>query len=128
MKHYKIPSECPICNNQLTVNGLYCNHCNTKLEGNFTTCKFCRLPQEQLDFLETFIKCRGNIKDVEKELNISYPTVRSRLDELIETLGYKVEHYVDASKIDERRSNILNKVEKGELSATEATLQLKKLK
>lgn len=87
---YKAPTRCPVCNKELTISRLSCDHCNTKLEGDFTTCKFCKLPVAQLDFIEVFIKCRGNIKDVEKELGISYPTVRNRLDEAIHALGYSV--------------------------------------
>lgn len=59
------------------------------IEGDFQPCEFCRLPEEDLDFAKVFIKCRGNIKDVEKELGISYPTVRGKLDSVIR-LGFEV--------------------------------------
>ncbi|MHB8126257.1 MAG: DUF2089 family protein [Desulfitobacteriaceae bacterium] len=88
---YKAPSRCPVCNEELSISQLTCGHCKTKLEGDFfTSCKFCKLPVEHMDFIEVFIKCRGNIKEVEKELGISYPTVRSRLDGAIHALGYSV--------------------------------------
>ena len=88
---YKAPGACPICGHELSVARLHCAFCSTNLEGDFASCKFCQLPNEQREFIEVFIKCRGNIKDVEKELGISYPTVRNRLDTAIEALGYRVE-------------------------------------
>ena len=83
---FKIPHQCPICEHEIKVTKLACTYCPTTMEGKFHTCKFCKLPADQLLFVETFLKCRGNIKEVEKELGISYPTVRSRLDSVIHTL------------------------------------------
>lgn len=123
---YKAPSRCPVCDNELTISKLSCTKCNTNLEGEFTSCKFCRLPAEQLEFIEVFIKNRGSIKDVEKELGISYPTVRSRLDGAIQALGYRVEK-VDAQEEKERRQEILAALEKGEITPQEATRQLRKI-
>ncbi len=123
---YKAPSQCPVCGHELVIKSLGCNHCKTILEGNFAPCKFCKLPPEQLEFVEVFIKNRGNIKDVEKELNISYPTVRNRLDGVIQALGYKVEHH-DSNEA-ERKQLILTELEKGEISPQEAAKRLRKLK
>jgi hypothetical protein len=125
---YKAPGQCPVCNHELIVTKLSCTNCSTKLEGEFTSCKFCRLPGEQREFIEVFIKCRGNIKDVEKELRISYPTVRNRLDAAIEALGYRVERdEVDLAGEKEERQGILDALERGEITPQEATKQLKKL-
>lgn len=104
---------------------LSCSHCRSVLEGEFVTCKFCRLPDEQRRFVEVFIKCRGSIKDVEKELGISYPTVRNRLDEVIAALGYRVEK-TGRQEEEERRREILTALEKGELTPQEAARRLKK--
>lgn len=128
MNHYKTPSNCPVCGDTLNISKLSCKKCNTKIEGDFVSCKFCQLPTEQLEFLEVFIQSRGSIKDMEKALSISYPTVRSKLDNLIETLGYKVEHTQAEKVLDENRDSILKAVEKGEMSVKEAALQLNKLK
>lgn len=128
MIRYKAPGQCPVCNHELNVTKLSCSNCGTKLEGEFAACKFCQLPAEQRDFIEVFIKCRGNIKDVEKELGISYPTVRNRLDAAIEALGYRVER--DAGELSaekEERQAILDSLERGEITPQEATKQLKKL-
>lgn len=123
---FKAPSRCPVCDHQLSISRLTCNHCQTKLEGEFTSCKFCKLPDEQVEFIEVFIKCRGNIKDVEKELGISYPTVRNRLDGIIQALGYSL----DKSEADEekklKRQEILSALEKGEISPQEASKLLRK--
>mgnify|MGYP000911698098 CR=1 FL=1 len=123
---YKAPGKCPVCGDELLVSRLTCNFCSTKLEGEFSTCKFCRLPAEQLKFIEVFIKCRGNIKDVEKELGISYPTVRNRLDAVIAALGYPVDTRVESDEITNKYRETLDALEKGEISATEAARRLKK--
>lgn len=125
---YKVPGICPVCGHELSVTRLSCTFCPTKLEGDFTSCKFCQLPNEQREFIEVFIKCRGNIKDVEKELGISYPTVRNRLDSAIEALGYRVEK--DDSEVDDekkQRQEILDALERGEISPPEAAKQLKRI-
>lgn len=123
---YKAPSRCPVCDSELTISRLTCDQCETKLEGNFTTSKFCKLPADQLEFVEVFVRCRGNIKDVEKELGISYPTVRGRLDGVIQALGYSTDREETPDQKDRRR-DILAAVESGELSPQEAAKQLKGL-
>ena len=128
---YRMLGQCPVCGQQLTVTRLSCEHCQTVIEGEFIPCKFCRLPAKQLEFIETFIKCRGSIKDVEKELNISYPTVRNRLDGVIRSLGYQVEHADEQSNQQENdgeRKLILSMLENGEIAPEEATKRLKELK
>ena len=92
------------------------------IENEFSLSKFDYLTSQQLYFIETFVKCRGSIKDVEKELGISYPTVRAKLDEVILALGYDVIKETQSKK---EKTDILEALEKGEISADEA---LKKLK
>lgn len=121
---YKYPGRCPVCGSELTVSRLTCTRCPTKMEGEFTACKFCRLPNEQIQFIEVFIKCRGNIKDVEKELGISYPTVRNRLEGVIQALGYRV--VPDSREDVENKERILQALENGEISSQEAIRRLKK--
>ncbi len=84
---YRAPHKCSICGERLTISRLSCEHCGTTMEGHFTGCRFCTLSPEEELFLLTFIKNRGSIKDVERELGISYPTVRAALDNLISSLG-----------------------------------------
>ena len=85
----KVLEKCPTCSGKLTITGLRCPSCHTKIESQYATCRFCRLPQETLDFIEIFVKNRGNIKEMERELGISYPTVRSRLNAVIEELAMR---------------------------------------
>lgn len=121
-----IVGKCPVCSEGMHVTKLECPYCRTKVEGDFEICSFCRLGKEQLKFVEVFIKSRGNIKEVERELGISYPTVRSKLDNVIKAMGYDVQ----ASPDDEtgaKRKEILELLSKGELSSKEAVKMLKDL-
>ncbi len=113
---YPLISECPVCNKQLKITKLQCTHCHTTIENEFELSKFARLNKEQLSFIETFLKCRGNIKEVEKELGISYPTVRGKLDDIISSLGFPTTKKVE--KID--RKKVISMLEKGEIKAEEA--------
>ena len=120
--------RCPVCNSGLDVTRLHCPHCDTGIEGKFAVCKFCQLPADQKAFAEVFIKCRGNIKEVEKELGISYPTVRSRLETLIESLGYRSQPVPkDDPETKERRKEILEELNEGKISSEEAIALLRKL-
>lgn len=107
--------KCPVCNEDLNVTRLECSHCNTAIEGNFTQCKFCKLDDNQKSFVEVFIKNRGNIKEIEKEMGISYPTVRNKLENIINELGYSPK---PTSKLDKKE--ILAKLSRGEITADEA--------
>src|SRR5687768_8204493 len=85
----EVTGRCPMCDGELVVTHLRCQQCGTGLDGVFTLHKFDRLTREQLRFVDVFLKNRGVIRDVERELDISYPTVRNRLDEVIRALGYE---------------------------------------
>jgi len=82
----KIIEKCPGCGKHLIITRLRCPACETTIEGNYAPCPFCRLSEKSLKFLELFVRSRGNIKDMERELGISYPTVRSRLNSIIEEM------------------------------------------
>lgn len=116
----KVISRCPVCSRELTVARLKCDACDTVIENNFSLSKFDYLSDEELYFTETFIRCRGNIKEVEKELGISYPTVRSKLDAVIKKLGY--ETGPDQQSI--KKEEILRALENGEITAEQAIAQL----
>lgn len=117
---YKVISRCPVCSSKLKVTKLRCNRCGTVIENEFEFSKFEYLEEEHLNFMEVFLKCRGNIKDVEKELGISYPTVRSKLDEVVSALGYTV---VKKPTVDSKE--IIDMLEKGEISAEQAVNLIK---
>jgi hypothetical protein len=84
----KILTRCPVCESALHVSELTCGQCRTRIAGQFDPCRFCSLPAEHLAFLETFLRCEGNLSRVEKDLGISYPTVRNRFTAMLAALGY----------------------------------------
>ncbi len=122
MKH-KMPTTCPVCGKPLVVTELECEECSTTIKGRFLLDELLRLNPQQLMFLKVFIKNRGNLSDVQKELGISYPTARNRLDDIVATLGYEVR-----SREKDETMEVLDKLERGELSAEEALELLKRLK
>ena len=85
---HDVISTCPVCSGELAVTRLHCRSCGTTLEGEFSVGRFGRLTKEQLVLLESFIRSRGNLRDMERELDISYPTVRSRVEALVRALGF----------------------------------------
>lgn len=117
---YRIISKCPVCSAKLRVTRLKCNKCGTVIENDFEFSKFEYLSSDQLDFMEVFLKCRGNIKDVEKELGISYPTVRAKLDDVVSALGYTV-----VKKPTVGSKEILDMLEKGDITAEQAINMMK---
>ena len=80
-------ATCPICSGELAVTRLHCRSCGTTLEGDFNVGRFARLTREQFALLESFLRSKGNLKEMERELGISYPTVRARVDVLLRALG-----------------------------------------
>ncbi|MBW3624857.1 MAG: DUF2089 domain-containing protein [Armatimonadetes bacterium] len=114
---------------------MQCVECGTTLHGDFvpSQCKFCSLPEDQRKFLDLFLRCRGNLRDVERSLGLSYPTVRARLDVLLSNLGYteeSAEHEepeaTGAGDTDRRRT-ILEDLNAGRMSAEEAVQVLETL-
>ena len=84
---HDVIATCPVCSGELTIARLHCRSCGTALEGEFGVGRFGRLDREQLSLLESFLRSRGNLKEMERELGISYPTVRGRVDALVRALG-----------------------------------------
>jgi hypothetical protein len=116
----KMPGGCPICEGSLIVKTLFCPECKVKIEGDFELPRMLSLSAEQFEFVEVFLRARGNIKEVERELGISYPTVRSRLDEVVAKLGLGSESVMDV-----RASDVLASLEAGEVSVEEALERLR---
>ncbi|HUG29042.1 MAG TPA: DUF2089 domain-containing protein [Candidatus Limnocylindria bacterium] len=85
---HDVISTCPVCAGELSVTRLHCRSCGTTLEGEFAVGRFGRLSREQLTLLESFLRSRGNLRDMERELSISYPTVRGRVEALVRALGF----------------------------------------
>jgi len=120
---HRLISRCPVCSGRLRAVRLKCSKCGTVIENEFELSRFESLGEDQVKFLETFVMCRGNIKDVERELGISYPTVRAKLDDVISSLGYAV-----AKKPAMESADIIDLLEKGEISADQAVSMMKENK
>lgn len=116
----EIIGTCPVCQNQLLATKLTCPNCHTEISGEFALSKFNYLSRDELKFVETFVLLRGNIKEMEKELSISYPTVKKYLDNIILKMGYELE---TSFKVDSEA--VLKKIKDGELSVDEAIEILK---
>ena len=127
MKKFKVISKCPVCKGDLVVKELECETCKTKIEGAFTLSKFDYLTDEQLYFVEVFIKNKGSIKSVEKDLNVSYPTVKKLLDEAIISLGYQPDDEVEEAETGETKSDILEQINKGLINVEEAVERIRKI-
>ena len=132
---HDVISTCPVCSNELAVTRLHCRSCGTTLEGDFSVGRFGRLNRDQLTLLESFLRSRGNLRDMERELGISYPTVRSRVEALVRALGFGPRS--DADEPDEpaaepatagrSREDILQALARHELTADEAAAAIRAL-
>ena len=141
---HDVIATCPVCANELTITRLHCRSCGTALEGEFGVGRFGRLDREQMGLLESFLRSRGNLKEMERELGISYPTVRGRVDALVRALGFgeetadeefgsdfgegfdEAEPAADAKAGTDRRE-ILERLARKEISAEDAAEALRAL-
>jgi len=114
MPKREIVTHCPACDSGMYLSELTCQSCGTSVRGRFAMPSLCALPDDLYQFLVVFIRNRGVIRDVEKELGISYPTVRSRLDAVLRALGYEA----GAGPVDS--DQVVAMLEKGEITPEEA--------
>lgn len=130
MARRNLIGRCPVCGDPLEVTQLHCRSCDTTIQGRFLLGKFAALTPEQWDFLEIFVRNRGNIREVERDMGLSYPAVRSRLDALIEALGYPVEtretRNETAAAARGERLAILEDLRTGRIDAEEALKRLRR--
>ncbi len=117
-----MPTQCPVTGGPLLVTRLECEESGVTIEGRFTPNEFAMLPEENLEFLRIFVKVRGNLKEVERILGLSYPTVRLRFEKLLLALGYEAE-----PDVSEERAEVLDMLERGELDPEEAAKRLQAL-
>ena len=124
---HPVIGRCPICSDELTVTRLSCPTCGTAVEGTFSLGRMQRLNQGQLQFIEAFIRCRGSMKDVGSELNMSYPTVNNRLNDVLIAMGYadRVKVPEEAQPAtggvsSERKREILTDLKNGKITAADA--------
>ena len=139
---HDVIATCPVCAGELTVTRLHCRSCGTALEGEFGVGRFGRLDREQMTLLESFLRSRGNLKEMERELGISYPTVRGRVDALVRALGFgdhptaaeddfesvlEAESLVDSEEQATARRDVLERLARKEIGAEEAAEALREL-
>ena len=131
---HDVIATCPVCAGELTITRLHCRACGSALEGEFGVGRFGKLDREQLSLLESFLRSRGNLKEMERELGISYPTVRGRVEALVRALGFGAR--ADADDADEpaadatsgrTREEILEAVARHEISAEDAATAIRAL-
>src|ERR1700693_6191727 len=114
------PLNCPVCNERLALTRLSCPACDTELSGGFATCEFCVLSNEDRDVLRVFLASRGNMKDLERHLGVSYPTARARFDALLSKIGIDSSDAVPAPT----RVELMEQVARGEIEIDEALKRL----
>ena len=136
---HDVIATCPVCSGELAVTRLRCGQCGTTIEGEFSVGRFGRLSKEQLAVLESFLRSRGNLRDMERELGISYPTVRARVESLVRALGFGPRDggdeeppeagrtFAGADAIATGRREILERLARHELTAEEAATAIRGL-
>jgi hypothetical protein len=124
---YATPTRCPVCKSELEITRLHCSSCDTSIEGRFTGGPIAHLTAEHLDFIVTFVRCEGKINRMEQELDLSYPTIRNRLHEVIRALGYEPgkDEPIEVEVSAEKRNSVLEDLESGKISADEAMRMLR---
>ena len=118
-----IPSTCPSCQQPMVITQLSCTNCNTAIAGYYPLSPFAHLTEENLKFLENFIRYRGNVKEMERELGQSYWTIRSQLDKVIIEMGLGA----SPQSLADQRKAILKQLSDGEIDVEEATRRLSEL-
>ncbi len=113
------PINCPVCSTRLAVTRLSCPSCSTELSGAFASCEFCVLTDEDREVLRVFLASRGNMKDLERHLGVSYPTARARFDALLARLGIERPAAPAPSRVE-----LMEQVARGEIDIDEAMRRL----
>ncbi len=133
---HDVIATCPVCAGELLVTRLRCGECGTTIEGEFGAGRFARLSRDQVVVLESFLRSRGNLRDMERELGISYPTVRARVEALVRALGFgprdedaAAAEAAAAATTDTAagRREILERLARKELTAEEAADAIRRL-
>ena len=121
MNNKRTLKQCPVCAGRMAISELSCDSCGTSVKSRFEPCGVCQLSDEMYRFLLVFVKTRGSIKEMEKELGVSYPTVRARIDDLQRQMGFQTPEVTESAR------EVLDLLEKGEISTEEAEARLKGL-
>ncbi len=117
----EMPAECPICGGVIVITRFECADCDSAINGRFAGGPFSQLNKEQIDFVETFVRCEGKISRMEGEVGLSYPTIRSRLHEIIRSLGFEPGASDEPQELsEEERQQILEDLDEGLINVDEA--------
>jgi hypothetical protein len=119
-----LPAGCPLCGEAIEVTRIRCTGCGSEIEGSFRAEGMSMLPAEYQKFIAVFLRHRGNIKAVEKELGISYPTINKMLD----SINTMLKATAPLKEKPLTRKEILDSIERGEMSVKDATFILKSRK
>ncbi len=122
---HQLPGECPICGGEMFVTRLECRECEVTIEGRFISGPFSQLSPGQMEFVELFVKNEGKITHMETELDLSYPTVRNRLHDIIRAMGYEPGKGDNIKLNEEDRRKILEDLNSGKITSEEAMAMLK---
>jgi len=117
---HTLPTQCPFCSGEVTVTRVNCRDCDTTIDGRFTVGAFAQLSAKQLAFIETFVRCEGKINRMETELNLSYPTIRNRLHEIIRAMGHEPGADDDAGLSEKERRKVLEDLDAGKIDYDDA--------
>ncbi|MBD0292226.1 MAG: DUF2089 domain-containing protein [Jiangellaceae bacterium] len=115
------PGHCPVCGDELRVTRLGCGSCGTELSGQFASCPYCALRESDRRILRSFLVSRGNMRELARELGVSYPTARVRFAQLLSRLG--LEHAAHPPQGDAEHPDteqVLRRLAAGELDLDEA--------
>lgn len=116
-----LPTQCPLTGGPIIVTRLYCPNSGLTIEGEFAiTLPFGQLSPEQLRFVETFVRCEGKLNRMEEELKLSYPTIRTRLHEVIRALGHEPRREETETVSATERKKVLQDLDSGKISFEEA--------
>ncbi len=113
------PANCPVCDAKLSTTRLGCASCGTEISGRFEACPYCALGTQDRRILQTFLVSRGNMRELARELGVSYPTARARFAELLVALGLE-----DDARAPSSTEGILRRLAAGELDVDEAEARL----
>ena len=119
-----LPTRCPLTGGEIIVTRIYCPDADVSIEGRFAVAEppFAQLTPEQIQFVEIFVRNEGKLNRMEEDLGLSYPTIRSRLHDVIRALGYEPGKEEAAPAVD--RKQVLAELEAGSLSFDEAMQKL----
>ncbi len=131
--HRHAPRDCPVCGSRLELTRLSCPDCHTELSGGFEACQYCSLGSEDRDLLRVFLASRGNMKELERHLGVSYPTARARFDSLLGRVGIETPSTdggkastqdAPAPNADDASLDVLDALARGDINVEEATRRL----